>query len=141
MVLWFKYLFLINLIFAIVCNTFNFLYPYPCPSSPRIESESFLFSWQCSQSYFIHFPKFFISHVLFFLQQSFIDIDCINVYFQERLEKENLRKELSRSQKEKEVILEQSKQAASQLRKFTALFLDASPKEIEKAKQKYNESR
>ena len=76
-----------------------------------------------------------------FLQQSFIDIDCINVYFQERLEKENLRKELSRSQKEKEVILEQSKQAASQLRKFTALFLDASPKEIEKAKQKYNESR
>jgi len=59
----------------------------------------------------------------------------------ERLEKENLRKELSRSQKEKEVILEQSKQAASQLRKFTALFLDASPKEIEKAKQKYNESR
>ena len=76
-----------------------------------------------------------------FLRQSFIDIHCINVCFQERLEKENLRKELSRSQKEKEVILEQSKQAASQLRKFTALFLDASPKEIEKAKQKYNESR
>ena len=44
---------------------------------------------------------------------------------------------MSKSQKEKEVILEQSKQAASQLRKFTALFLDASPKEIEKAKQKY----
>jgi len=60
---------------------------------------------------------------------------------QERTEKEELQNELSKSQKEKEVILEQSKQAASQLRKFTALFLDASPKEIEKAKQKYNESR
>lgn len=59
----------------------------------------------------------------------------------ERIEKEALRKELSKSQKEKEAILEQSKQAASQLRKFTSLFLDASPKEIEKAKKKYNESR
>ncbi|XP_066916248.1 signal-induced proliferation-associated 1-like protein 1 isoform X2 [Clytia hemisphaerica] len=59
----------------------------------------------------------------------------------ERREKEALKRELNKSQKEKEVILEQSKQAASQLRKFTALFLDASPKEIEKAKQKYNESR
>lgn len=64
-----------------------------------------------------------------------------NFDFQERREKEALKKELNKSQKEKEVILEQSKQAASQLRKFTALFLDASPKEIEKAKQKYNESR
>ena len=49
--------------------------------------------------------------------------------------------ELNRSKEERERILEQSKQTASQLKKITTLFLDASPKEIEKAKQKYNESR
>lgn len=60
---------------------------------------------------------------------------------QEREEKERLSQELTRSMEEKERLLEQSKQAASQLRKFTSLFLDSSPQEKQKVKQKQNDAR
>lgn len=65
----------------------------------------------------------------------------MNFKLQEREEKERLALELNRSREEKERLLHQSKQAASQLRKFTALFLETTPEDLERAKENYTANR
>lgn len=60
---------------------------------------------------------------------------------QEREEKEKLANELQKTKLEKERLFEQSQAAAKQLRKFTALFLESTPAELEKARQKFAASK
>lgn len=55
----------------------------------------------------------------------------------ERDEKSRLSAELEKIRHEKDRLFEQSQAAAKQLRKFTSLFLESTPEELEKARQKF----